>query len=168
MRLILKLFLALVLSAAVLHSKDVDKHDKMYGVTIDNINDIDDITESLMSLSKSPTVRIVFNGWTQASYYAEAVEKIHDVSPVMGELLDSYYFENYSVSQYNERVKEYLNAFGTNVDIWEIANEINGEWLGNTDTVVKKMINAYRIVKDDGKITAITFYYNSKCTSYWH
>jgi len=163
MKLIFNIFIAFILSSAVLFSKDDDEFGKIHGVTIDNISDIDDIAVSLKQFSRLPTARIVFDEWKPASYYKEAILKIHEVSLIMGELLDSYYFKNYSISQYDKRVREYVDAFGTKVDIWEIGNEINGEWLGNTDTVVKKLNSAFRIVKDESKITAVTFYYNSDC-----
>lgn len=162
-RLIYYIFIAVIVSNSSAQLKNNYGIYKIYGVTIDNVSNIDDITLSLKKLSKLPTARIVFDAWKPASYYKEAVLKIHDVSFIMGELLDSYNFKNYSVYKYNVRVREYLDAFGTNVDIWEIANEINGEWLGNTDTVVKKMTDAFRMVNDEGKITAITLYYNSAC-----
>ncbi len=163
MKLIFQILVVLVLSSSVLQSRGDKMKDKVYGVTIDNINNIDEITESLKQLSIKPTSRVVFDGQKSASYYNEAVLKIHDVSFIMGEILDSYWFINYSIGQYNDRVREYLDAFSTNVDIWEIANEINGEWLGNTDTVVQKMTDAFRIVNGEGKNTAVTFYYNSEC-----
>ncbi len=163
MRLILQILVVFVHCSSVLQPKDDKVKDKMYGVTIDNITDIDEITESLRQLSVKPTSRIVFDGQKPAPYYNEAVLKIHDVSFIMGEILDSYWFKDFSTSQYKDRVREYLDAFGTKVDIWEIANEINGEWLGNTDKVVEKMTDAFRIVNGEGKITAITLYYNSEC-----
>jgi hypothetical protein len=163
MRLIFQILVVFVFSSSVLQSKDDKMKERVYGVTIDNINNIDEITESLGLLSVKPTSRIVFDGQKPADYYNEAVLKIHDVSFIMGEILDSYWFKNYSVSQYNDRVREYLDAFGTKVYIWEIVNEINGEWLGNPDTVIKKMTDAFRIVNGEGKNTAVTFYYNSEC-----
>ena len=45
----------------------------------------------------------------------------------MGELLDSYYLSSYTETEYYNRVEEYLDAFQDSVDVWEIANEINGE-----------------------------------------
>ena len=56
-----------------------------------------------------------------------------------------------------------MNTLGDNVDIWEIGNEINGEWLGDTATVVAKMNSAYNLVKAKGKTTALTLYYNEGC-----
>ena len=50
----------------------------------------------------------------------------------MGEILDSFFVKNISTAAYGTRTTEYLNTLGDNVDIWEIGNEINGEWLGDT------------------------------------
>ena len=81
----------------------------------------------------------------------------------MGELLDSFYVKSYSTAAYSARTTEYLNTLGDTVDIWEIGNEINGEWLGDTPTVVAKMTSAYDLVKARGKKTALTLYYNEEC-----
>ncbi len=66
----------------------------------------------------------------------------------------------------------------TFVDIWEVGNEINGEWLfGNTKRcspkasvnstsqadVVTKMVETYDYLKSQGKVTALTLYYNTPC-----
>ena len=98
------------------------------------------IVESLSRLSRVPTTRIVFDEFVKASEYRPAVEAIHPVSYIMGEILDSFYMPQYSVSKFRARVQEYLNTLGDKVDIWEIGNEINGEWLGSN--VVEKMTSA--------------------------
>jgi hypothetical protein len=163
MKVITGIILVSLIIVSASRTNDVFKHEKIHGITIDNINDIDETAESLKKLYKPPTARIVFDGDKPASYYIEAVTKLNDAGFVMGELLDSYNFSNYTIGEYDLRVNEYLAAFDKKIDIWEIANEINGEWLGDKDTVVKKMINAFRIVNSKGKITAVTFYYNSYC-----
>jgi hypothetical protein len=56
-----------------------------------------------------------------------------------------------------------MNELGDNVDIWEIGNEINGEWLGPRDSVVRKMTDGYNIIKYAQKQTALTLYYNKNC-----
>jgi hypothetical protein len=81
----------------------------------------------------------------------------------MGELLDSYYMKQYSLQQYTDRTNEYVNLLGDKVDIWEIGNEVNGEWLGTTSSVVEKLNAAYDIVKSKNKKTALTLYYNYNC-----
>lgn len=136
---------------------------QIYGVTVDSIINLEDIVTSLKNLSQKPTARIVFNENTNASYYKNAVQQIHSVSFVMGEILDSFFVKNISIASYSARTTEFLNTLGNNVDIWEIGNEINGEWLGNTPSVVAKMNASYNIVKAAGKKTALTLYYNEDC-----
>ncbi|MCI0473785.1 MAG: T9SS type A sorting domain-containing protein [Ignavibacteria bacterium] len=144
------------------HSAVIDTA-KVYGVTIDAVSKISNIVTALSKHSKKPTTRIVFDEWMPAADYLSAVNKINPVSFVMGELLDSYYFSQYNLSQYTARSYEYLNLLGNKVDIWEIGNEINGEWLGSMPDVVAKMDTAYKIFRNAGKKTALTLYYNKNC-----
>ena len=140
-----------------------DLVEKINGVTIDSISNINDIVTSLKNLSSKPTTRIVFDEFIAASTYKTAVAKIKDVSFVMGEILDSFYLNQYTVASYEQRTVEYLNTLGDCVDIWEIGNEINGEWVGTTSEVVQKMKSAYDQVKLRGKKAALTLYYNEGC-----
>jgi hypothetical protein len=163
MKILLNVFLCAVLfccSSSVQLNKGIGK---ISGVTIDDVNGLDDIIVSLEELSKRPTVRIVFDSGMPASYYKEPVNRIRKVSFIMGELLDSYYMKDYSVQRYKERTEDYLGTLGSKVDIWEIGNEVNGEWLGNSDSVMKKVITAYRLVNASGKKSALTLYYNHGC-----
>lgn len=147
----------------------------IWGVTVDSVSNLKAITTSLSKLSSKPTTRIVFDEHVPASDYANAVTAIKKVSFVMGELLDSSAMAQYSTQEYLSRTTEYLNAFGGSgkVDIWEIGNEINGEWLcqeganhctaTQTAAVVAKMSGAYNLVKQAGGKTALTLYYNQDC-----
>ena len=160
-KIIKLLFLALFFSQSSF-AVQIDTN-RMYGVTIDAINRINATVTSLSSLCMKPTTRIVFDEWIPATDYLNAVNKIHNVSFIMGEILDSYYVSQYTLAQYQARTTEYLNLLGSKVDIWEIGNEINGEWLGNTSDVVAKMNAAYSIIKAANKKTALTLYYNKNC-----
>jgi len=131
----------------------------VYGVTIDSVDNLSAIVDSLGSLSRTPTTRIVFDE-IPAKRYVEAVSEIHDVSYVMGELLDSYYMKNYSVREYLDRTYDYLDTLGSDVDVWEIGNEINGNWLGDTDVVLKKMTGAFDIIEEHDGRTALTLYHD--------
>lgn len=149
--------------------------ERMWGVTVDDIQGLSAIRESLERLAKKPTARIVFDEYMPATYYANAVKRIGEVSFVMGELLDSWYVAEYSVSEYDKRTAEYLDRLGSDVDIWEVGNEINGEWLCDKKTsrcteqqrrdVVKKMTGSYDRVKARGAKAAVTLYYNRGCYS---
>lgn len=135
----------------------------IYGITIDGINPINDITASLSSLPVRMTTRIVFDKGQSASDYIYPVSKIHEVSNVMGEIVDSYYMKDYTVQQYSDRISEYLPVLVNGVDIWEIGNEVNGEWLGPKREVITKIQSAYKIIKIANRKTAVTLYYNKDC-----
>lgn len=137
--------------------------ERMYGVTIDAVSGLNNIVSTLDRHEKRLTTRIVFDEWQPASEYTTAVNRIDTVSDIMGEILDSYYVKDYSIQQYIERTNEYLEAFQNKVDIWEVGNEVNGEWLGHKDSVVKKILFSFTAVKKFGKVTAVTLYYNKNC-----
>jgi hypothetical protein len=81
----------------------------------------------------------------------------------MGELLDSSDEKKISVGAYNMRVRSYLRTLGRDIGIWEIGNEVNGNWLGPYRTVSRKLIAAYEDVRDAHGRTALTLYYNVGC-----
>ena len=137
--------------------------EKIYGVTLDSIDNMPSVILALENFKVKPTVRVVFDEKMPASYYLEAVNQIHDVAFVMGGLLDSYYVKDYSIEEFQKRSVEYFEALSGKVDIWEIGNEINGEWLGSTESVVKKMSIAYNEAKKHNQKTELTLYYNEGC-----
>ncbi len=155
--IIIFLFCSQIASSAVIDTN------RVYGVTIDAISNLSSIVTSLSRLCKKPTTRIVFDEFVAATTYQNAVNQISNVSFIMGELLDSYYMNQYTLSQYVARTNEYVNLLGNKVDIWEVGNEVNGEWLGTISSVIAKIDTAYKIVKSQGKKTAITLYYNRVC-----
>ena len=138
----------------------------LYGVTTDSVSNLSAIVESLQRLAYKPTTRVVFDEWVAATYYKTPVTQINSVSYVMGEILDSFYVSQYSVDQYNARTTEYLDTLGNLVDIWEVGNEVNGEWLGTVSSTVAKITGAYNLVKARGARTELTLYYNQDCWMY--
>ncbi len=132
------------------------------GITLDDLSNLPAITQSLQSLARSPTVRIVLDEGVAAQDYLNAVTAISKVAYVMGEQLDSQYVNTLSVPDYAARVTDQLNTLGAVVDLWEIGNEVNGEWLGTTEDVVAKIHDAYRQTKARGYPTALTLYYNGE------
>jgi hypothetical protein len=155
------LFIVL-LSTQLSYSTTIDTN-RVWGVTIDGVNNLSTIVISLSNLCKKPTTRIVFDENVPATDYVTAINQIHPVSFIMGELLDSYYMNTYNLTQYVARTNEYYNAFSNSVDIWEVGNEVNGEWCGTITDVVAKIDTAYRIIKSHDKKTELTLYYNKNC-----
>lgn len=137
----------------------------LYGVTIDDISELAAVVESFRRLARRPTARIVFDEKMGPSYYRQAAIAMSQVSYLMGEILDSAFVRRISVSGYLNRTTRYLDAMGDIINVWEVGNEVNGEWLGKTADVVAKISGAYDLVKARGKVTALTLYYNEDCWS---
>jgi hypothetical protein len=137
----------------------------LYGVTIDDISELSAIIESFRRLARKPTARIVFDETVGPSYYRKAAIAMSEVSYLMGEILDSAYVRRISVSGYLNRTTRYLDSMGDIINVWEVGNEVNGEWLGKTPDVVAKISGAFDLVKARGKVTALTLYYNEDCWS---
>jgi hypothetical protein len=83
------------------------------------------------------------------------------MSYVMGELLDSSDEVGISTARFAERVRSYLPALGGKVDLWEIGNEVNGNWTGPYPVVSAKLTAAYKEVNAAGGRTALTLYTTS-------
>ncbi len=132
----------------------------LYGVTIDRITHLASILGALAALPERPTTRVYFDVHEPAGYYAHALEQIEGVSTVMGELLDSSDEKAISTAAFQERVESYLHALGPRVGIWEIGNEVNGDWTGSYPVVAAKMTEAYTDVHAAGGTTALTLYAN--------
>jgi hypothetical protein len=137
--------------------------ERVFGVTLTDVSPIEALTDALASLSQKPTARIVFDVRRQAITYLPAARDIHAVSYVMGALVDSVSISTTSVDAYAARTTDYLNELSEYVDIWEIGNEVNGEWVGPSDKVQAKISGAYAQVKERDKRTALTLYYNQGC-----
>jgi hypothetical protein len=98
--------------------------------------------------------RVFLRDGNQASDYVDPVTAIRADARVMGELLDSFFVPGYSVDQYRARACEYRATLGHLVDLWEIGNEVNGEWLSNdgeaASVVADKLVAAVEVFEADG------------------
>jgi len=135
----------------------------LYGVTADDVSSLNQIVASSRRLPAMPVTRIYFDVRQRPGYYAAAVRKLHPVSYLMGELLDSSDETSIGVAAYAKRTKAYLDAFGAAIDIWEIGNEVNGNWTGRYPVVAAKLAVAYHEVAARHRRTALTLYYNAGC-----
>ncbi len=133
----------------------------LYGVTIDKITHLQDTVGSLAALPVRPTVRVYFNAREPPSYYAQALPQIDAVSAVMGELLDSSEEKAISTEAFQARIESYLRTLADEVDIWEIGDEVNGNWTGPYPLVAAKLAEAYDDVATTGAPSALTLYANN-------
>jgi hypothetical protein len=135
----------------------------LYGVTVDDVSNLSQIVASSRRLPHRPATRIYFSVREPPRYYAAAVRRLRPVSYLMGELLDSSDERSIGTAAYGRRVRAYLKAFGRSVDLWEIGNEVNGNWTGPYRRVSAKLTRAYDEVSARGLRTALTLYDNSGC-----
>jgi hypothetical protein len=133
----------------------------LFGITIDRVSRPERLASTLGALPQRPTSRVYFDTHERAAYYEPALRQIHAVSGVMGELLDSSQEKSISTEALTERVGEYVATLAGLVDIWEIGNEVNGNWTGPYETVAAKLSESYEIVHAAGGRTALTLYANA-------
>lgn len=143
----------------------------IYGVTLDDLTNLNAISASLAALPKKPTARVVFDPDTPASAYLAPLRTLHHDAYIVGEIMDSYYFP-IAPDQLDRRAKELVAALKDYVDIWEIGNEINGDWLrpdpqGPEATAIAQeqqigqmALQTFNTVKAAGGKTMLTLYYN--------
>jgi hypothetical protein len=138
----------------------------VYGVTLDDVSAANAEYTALSSLVKVPTARIVFNTGENPAYYKKPIQQFRSVSYIMGELVDSSYMTHYKTAQAVQTwTTNYVNGLGTLVDIWEVGNEINGNWLSkekNGADVMPKIAAMYDTVSAQGGRTALTFFYEGE------
>jgi hypothetical protein len=145
--------------------------DPLYGITLDNDSgigaaDLGNQVQSLQTLvtsPKLPTARVVFDLAATPTDYARAINALQPVSYLMGEVLDSSDIAKVTTQQYIDRTSQYLAAFGSKVDLWEIGNEVNGNWTGDYSEVSAKISGSFDAVKAAGKRTGLTLWYNPGC-----
>lgn len=146
--------------------------DTLYGVTTETIDNLSALNASLTKHSKRPITRIVFQNKTTAPDYTVAVDNLRRTSYIMGEILDSTSLKSISVANYRARTASFVNTYKNTIDIYEIGNELNGEWVGTPSTILPKLQAAYDVVeKDNASLnlkSAITlnFWPSNDCYSY--
>ncbi len=145
--------------------------DTIYGVTTESVEQLNSLVDSLDRHTKMPTTRIVFQDGMNVSSYTSAVNQIYPKSYIMGEILDSTGLGNMSVENYRTRSRNFVNAFSDKIDVWEIGNELNGEWVGQPADIRAKTQAAYDVVEKENATlnlrSAVTLNYwpSSDCYS---
>ena len=134
-----------------------------WGITVDRTTQYPAVVQSASDLvDGAPAdafMRVVFDELVPATSYdgivaAATAANVH----VVGEILDSSAMSKYPLAQWQSRVDEYVAHFPA-LDVWEVGNEVNGEWLG--PQVQEKIEYAARHVKatHPGATTMLTFYW---------
>ena len=127
------------------------------GITLDDVRHLTtEQRKALEALETLTVIRIVFDSDTEPDLYAKALDDLRALTLkgdektrkiyIMGEILDSDFLARYrweckesegcfkgeepnrKYHDYKTRVDRYLDVLHKQVDIWEVGNEVNGEW----------------------------------------
>jgi hypothetical protein len=134
----------------------------IWGVTVDRVQPLDDIVEAVLALPRRMTVRVVLDEGVEPETYRELVERLAPGADLMLELADSFSFRTLDLGRMTAKTRSYLDAFGARAALWEVGNEVNGDWLGPEPEVAAKVVAAYDLVKAGGGRTALTLYYGEE------
>jgi len=140
---------------------------RIVGVTVDDLGRLPAVLDSLRALPRRPWVRVVFNldsaRPADPGPYVRAVRRLAAVGSVLGELIDSSDLRRLTAAQVAARAAAFVRALGRSVAVWEVGNEVNGDWAGAPADVARKVQIAYGMVHRLGGHTALTLYENAGC-----
>ena len=121
---------------------------------------------AVAAFSRRVTIRTVFDppvgGLPAPTDYLSSVQALSAKADVMGLPVDSSAMSQFTTAAIGTRIAEYISTLGQYVRIWEIGNEVNGNWLGQD--VITKVETMYDAAKAAGKLTALTLYYENPPT----
>lgn len=112
------------------------------GLTVETLDRSDALYEAISEHARAPTVRLVFQKGEPPSTYHAIVQRLRPRAFIVGELVDSDALAGMSAAQVRERATAYFAAFGSDVDLWEIGNELNGEWVGSGPAAINAKLDA--------------------------
>lgn len=133
----------------------------MHGITIDSTARLAALIAAVRAHTSVPTVRLVLDPGTAPGDYSPAISHLRGAAYVMAELIDSEAMAGYSVAAVTQRARTFGAAFKDSVDLWEIGNEVNGEWLGKSQAEIDAKVGAaFDVIHGElGKPTALTLNY---------
>ncbi|MGE4241260.1 hypothetical protein [Ramlibacter sp.] len=133
------------------------------GVTTDDPNvDTAAQIEALSALPRRPALRVVLDEGTPPSSYVDSVRRLAAVADVMALPVDSSWMKDIDAKRAGERAHRYLRALGDAATIWEVGNEVNGNWVGRDP--VPKIEAMFDVARAHGKKTALTFFHENPAT----
>jgi hypothetical protein len=139
-----------------------------YGVTLDNDAGISKArlaaqTQALSTLPKRPWARVVADIGTTPADFARSLPAVHAVASTILELGDSSEVKAQTTPAYAAWVGSLVGTYASQVDVWEVGNEVNGEWVGTPAQEMSRVQAAYTAVKAVGGKAMLTLYYNPNC-----
>lgn len=113
-----------------------------------NITDIDNLKPALLTLSELAklgklTARLVVDNGRPVSDYKEPALQISQYADLMVQVQDSYGDAKVSTSALFDKADKLYKMLNPITQIWEIANEINGDWLSTSAFARATFLSSY-------------------------
>lgn len=112
------------------------------GLTIETLANAEAAFTAVSAHARVPTVRLVFQPGEPPATYSAFVSRLRPRAFVIGELVDSDALAGMSVAQVRQRASDYWTTLGSDVDLWEIGNELNGDWVGTGPAEINAKLDA--------------------------
>lgn len=138
-------------------SVEVPMSERIFGLTLTSLDDVEASLSVIKTLQTKPSVRVVFDLDQSFNQAANKLERLHREAFIMAQLADSSALKKLSIQEYQDRLKKMSKLFQPHVDVWEIANEVNGNWVGQN--AMKKTLAAFQLAESQKLKTAVTFFY---------
>lgn len=134
--------------------------EKRFGLTVDSVENLPALVEAVAAFERRPTLRIVFDAEAGPQEYGAAIDALSPHADLMGQIVDSTQMSELSAEQITVRTQAFVDAFKAKIAIWEVGNEVNGEWVGPSPEAIWAKVNAANaVVKAAGEPSAVTFNY---------
>lgn len=128
----------------------------MIGITLDTIDNLEDVVFEIRQLPYRVAVRLVCDPGNDPSFYWDAFVRLQWAKCIIVlQPIDSAEVKDFALKEYLDRYNAYLQLFKT-ADYIEVGNEINGDWLG--PYMMEKVNNANYLAKSLGFKTMITMF----------
>lgn len=127
------------------------------GVTVDAVDRLDPLVSALRDHRSAPMVRLVIDPATPVADYAPVITALRPHAYLMVQVADSTALRAMSVATVRQRARALVRAFASQVDLWEVGNELNGSWVGTDPAAINAKVRAaFAEVAASGGRTAIT------------
>ena len=118
------------------------------GVTVDSLDDIEETAAVLSSSANRLTVRLVMDSERPLEDCVRAVAALKPHADIMIQVIDSTDLPDRSASWIAKRTQDAMDAFGDDIALWEIGNELNGSWAGSSPSQINAKARAsYDVVR---------------------
>lgn len=130
--------------------------DRIWGLTLDSVENLPRILAVLKALPRRATVRIVCDPGVPAHYYEGPCEAIAQAADILLAPVDSFAMKKYNTHSYVRRFQSYLGVLGKYAKYCEAGNELGGDWLGRN--VALKVTSVLPLVKAAGLKSMVTYF----------